>query len=412
MPADLGMKHPVVADTSAVGDAAHAGIADAQHDETIAEQAARWIVELSVGDATVRDATRHGFDAWKQADPRHAAMAERLQEFIGRVKRLGGMEGNGNDNNDSCNPNKDGKPRAAQAARAALTASFVVDNADKGAQAKLSNGSGRTSRPSSTSSTKRLITTMALALSIAVPVWLAVKVYPLPYMTYMMADMRSATGKWESRVLADGTRMTLNSASAVNLHFDAQRRVLELVQGEILVDVAKDPERPFIVETVHGSIRALGTRFVVSRDSDATVLSMLESRVEVRTFKADPRQIDAATVVSAGQRVRMTANGVGPIEQIDARSIADSWKFHQLVVQEQSLPEVLDALDRYRPGVISYDRAQIESIKVTALLPLDDTGRALTLLNHSFPGLRVRTLSPYLVRVDMPVQLAQPALSR
>lgn len=66
------------------------------------------------------------------------------------------------------------------------------------------------------------------------------------------------------------------------------------------------------------------------------------------------------------------------------------------------MPEVLDALARYRPGIISYDRAALASIKVTALLPLDDTGRALSLLASSFPGLRVRTLSPYLVRVDMP----------
>lgn len=343
---------------------AHTGDA-AAHDEAIAEQAAQWIVQLSASEAAVRAAAQRGFAAWQQADPRHAAMAERLQDFIGRVQRM-----------------RSDSPNTAPA-RAALAASLSVKN-----------GVPDKSRKAGRSRAKRVIASLALALCFGVPTWLALQAYPLSYLT---ADLRSATGQWQSRVLADGSRITLNTASAVNLHFDAQRRVLELVQGEILVDVAKDSERPFIVETAHGSIRALGTRFVVSRDSEATVLSMLESRVQVRSASADD-----AVEVRAGQGLRLSAAGIGALEAIDARSIADAWKFHQLVVQEQSMPEVLDALARYRPGIISYDRAALASIKVTALLPLDDTGRALSLLANSFPGLRVRTLSPYLVRVDMP----------
>lgn len=336
--------------------------------DAIAEQAAQWIVQLSADDAATRAAAQRGFEAWQQADPRHAAMAERLQDFIGRVQSMRGADG--------------GHSRPA---RAALDAAFA------------SNGDAARKRRR----TQRIVAGMLLALCMALPLWLASKTYS-PF--YLLADIHSATGQWETRVLEDGTRITLNSASAVNLHYDAKRRVLELVQGEILLDVAKDAQRPFVVETAHGSIRALGTRFVVSRDADQTVLSMLESRVEVRPVHLVAGREDAATVVSAGQRVRLTAAGVGAVEEIDARSIADAWKFHQLVVQEQSLPQVLDALARYRPGVISYDREQLEAFKVSAVLPLDDTGRALQLLGHSFPTLRVRTLSPYLVRVDAPAQ--------
>ncbi len=342
---------------------------DISVDAAIVEQAAQWIVQLSADDTDRREAAQRGFDAWKQADPRHAAMAERLESFVGRVRRMRGADDDKNN---------------ARPARAALDAVFSAPG-----KRRQRTGSHRA---------KRIVATMMLALSVAVPAWLATKMYPLHY---LMADVRSATGQWETRVLEDGTRITLNSASAVNLHYDAGRRALELVQGEILLDVAKDPGRPFIVETAQGSIRALGTRFVVGREADATVLSMLESRVEVRSATQAVND-DGAMIVSASQRVRMTAGGIGAIERIDARSIADAWKFHQLVVHDQSLPQVLDALDRHRPGVISYDRAALEGIKVSAVLPLDDTGRALQLLNSSFPRLRIRTLSPYLVRVDAP----------
>ncbi|WP_050478129.1 FecR family protein [Herbaspirillum rhizosphaerae] len=355
---------------------ATAGAAEEAKDEdSIAEQAAQWIVQLTADDIDTRNAAQRGYDAWKQADPRHAAMAERLQDFIGRVQRIRGADG--------------GKSNA-RPARAALDAVFA-----------LSGKAGQKRRA------KRIIASMLVALCVAVPGWVATKAYSP---RYLMADMHTATGKWETQVLEDGTRITLNSASAVNLHYDAGRRALELVQGEILVDVARDRARPFIVETAQGSIRALGTRFVVSREPDATVLSMLESRVEVRPAKRTASmaigsmEAEEPVVVSAGQRVRMTAAGIGAIEQIDARSIADAWKFHQLVVQEQSLPDVLDALERHRPGAISYDRAALEGIRVSAVLPLDDTGRALQLLGSSFPMLRIRTLSPYLVRVDAPAQ--------
>ncbi|MFL9879623.1 FecR domain-containing protein [Herbaspirillum rhizosphaerae] len=363
--------------------ATHAPDSSSASTDSITEQAAQWIVQLSADDAGEREAAQRGFEVWKKADARHAAMAERLLDFIGKVRH---MRGNGNDGGNNSNSK-------ARPARAALNAVFA-SRTQKDVQ--CTTGTRR-------SRAKRVTSALFFALCVSVPAWVVTKIYP-PH--YLMADMRSATGKWETRVLEDGTRITLNSASAVNLHYDAKRRALELVQGEILIDVAKDPGRPFVVETDQGSIRALGTRFVVSREADATILSMLESRVEVRSAKHAAEE--EPTIVSAGQRIRMTAEGIGTIEQIDARSVADAWKFHQLVVQGQSLPDVLDALDRYRPGAISYDRAALEGIKVSAVLPLDDTGRALQLLGNSFPALRIRMLSPYLVRVDATHTAVQP----
>ena len=262
---------------------------------------------------------------------------------------------------------------------------------------------------------------------LGVPAWLALQHYSA---AYLLADIRVAGGEWRSRTLADGSRITLNGGSAVNVRFDGARRVMELVQGEVLVDVARDPHRPFDVETAQGSMRALGTRFVVTRDGDATVLSMLESRVAVRavqkTRTARAAETDhagaagqarsalpgtragqtlagaAPAVVVAGERVRIDAAGVGPVENVDPAAISDAWRLHQLVVDNQPLSNVLDQLDRQRPGRIVFNRAALAGIRVSAVLPLDDTDRALDLLLTNFPQLRIRTVSPYLVLVDLP----------
>lgn len=332
--------------------------------DTVAEQAAEWIVRLTADDETEREQAHAGFEAWKQRDPRHAQEAERMQGFLQHVQ--GVREATGN-------------PKAA---RAALNAAFSV---------KPKRGKA-----------KGVGIALVIALALAVPAWLTLQAYPV---AYLAADLRTSTGQWQTETLSDGTRITLNSASAVNLRYDERRRAVELVSGEILVEVAKDAARPFLVETTHGSIRALGTRFVVRRldiaAGDATDLTMIESKVSVQTAAQRAADSPDATIVSAGERVRITAQGLGRVEPVDARSVSDAWKFHRLVVQGQPLPDVLDELNRQRPGFIQFDRAQLESIKVSAVLPLDDTDRALQLLVTNFPNLRVRTLTPYLVMVDI-----------
>ncbi|MGN4223928.1 FecR family protein, partial [Burkholderia gladioli] len=103
---------------------------------------------------------------------------------------------------------------------------------------------------------------------------------PAGYLAYRLlpwqawgAEQRTGPGERRGLMLADGTRIELNTGSALNLRFDANERRVELVAGEILVATGADAHspyawhRPFVVRTAAGRIRALGTRFVV-RDGD------------------------------------------------------------------------------------------------------------------------------------------------
>nr|WP_315234348.1 FecR domain-containing protein [uncultured Albidiferax sp.] len=332
--------------------------------DTVAAQAADWTARLSAADPLERDNARAGFAAWQQQDPLHAAAAERMQEVMDRMASVRSASG--------------GHPGPA---RAAFQAAF-----------------NPTKNPPTGRRSKRVAAVLALVLALVLPGWLVWQAYPP---SYIAADLRTGTGQCQTRTLADGSRITLGSGSAVDLHFDPQRRSLVLLQGEILVEVAPDAQRPFVVETAQGRIRALGTRFSVESQPDSTLLTMLESSVWVQTAAQTGSE---GTAIQAGQRVRIRADGLGPVEAVDVRSVQDAWKFHQLVARDQPLPEVLDALNRHRPGRIVYDRAQLQDIRMLAVLPLDDTDRALQLLTDSLPALRVRRLTPYLVLVDAPSQ--------
>ncbi|MDH0090145.1 FecR domain-containing protein [Achromobacter mucicolens] len=328
--------------------------------DALAAQAAQWIVALSADDGIERERARTQFEAWKRADPRHAAAAAGMERLLGQVSdiRSTGTSGAGN---------------AAVAAVLAM----------HGKRRRI----------------KTHVAAMALACMLAVPAWLAFQAYPP---SYLMADVRAGTGQWKTQTLADGTRITLNSASAVNLRYDAARRAIELLQGEILVDVAKDPARPFLIETGDGAMRALGTRFVVSRHENSTVLQVLESKVSVQTADQRRARSTESTLIEAGQAVRIRPDGLDPIDSIDPRSVEDAWAQHRLFVDDRPLSEVLDALNRHRSGHIQYDASAIGHLRISAVLPLDDTDRALQLLAANLPGLRIRTYTPYLVRVDLP----------
>lgn len=310
--------------------------------ESINEQAADWLIRLNEPDADERLAAE--FDAWKRSDARHAAAAERLQGFIGQMSALRGQKAS---------------------VHAALDAAF-------------------TSRKRRYRGKRAATALMLLALLPAWALWRS----ELP--GYLLADLRTQPAQWLAHELPDHSRVTLSGNSALDLQYDSQQRRIRLLRGEVLVDVAHDSTRPFIVATEQGEVRALGTRFVVTRRDGATLVTMLESRVAA-TASGNPQALE----VNAGEQARITRHDVQMTTTVDTRSVEDAWRHHQLVVRDQPLPAVLDQLARQFPGHMQFDREALADLRVSAVLPLDDSDRALNLLAEALP-LQIREFTPWL----------------
>jgi len=219
--------------------------------------------------------------------------------------------------------------------------------------------------------------------------WLGRDYTPLPA---LMADYRTATGERRWVALNDGSRIQLNSASAFDTAFNQERRLVQLRQGEILVNTGAD-KRPFWVQTRDGYLRALGTRFLVREDAQGTMLAVQQGTVAVF---ADNHAASVRQVIDPGEQVLFDRRG---IRSLVANGL-DPWAWSDGVISARNmrLDAFLAELGRYRNGLLRCSEA-VAGLRVSGTYQLDDTDQVLGLVAQSLK-LDVTYRSRYWVTVS------------
>ncbi len=204
-----------------------------------------------------------------------------------------------------------------------------------------------------------------------------------------LADIRTATGERRRVLLTDGTQLILDTASAVDIRFTAEQRLIVLQAGAILLTTGKDP-RPLSVRSRHGQMRALGTRFSVRQEDDYTELQVLEHAVAVRN-RADAEELR----VDAGLGLRFDLGPLPVPQPLEANS--SEWANGRLVIDNWRLDRALAELQRYRPGLIQC-ADEVAHLRLSGAYPLDDSDRALAAIAKVLP-VRIDQRTRYWTRV-------------
>lgn len=305
----------------------------------VLEAAARWYVQLA--GQPDNEAERSQWQLWLNADPLHRAAWDRMQAL---EQRLGHVPGD--------------------IARPAL---------------------GRTG-----DKRRRVLRLLTLLTSVGAAGWMARE--SSGFHT-LVADYGTRTGERREVRLADGGRLDINTASAVDVEYTEDLRLLRLHRGEILIQTGSDPaRRPFAVDTPQGRIVALGTRFNVRSEDGRTRVSVLEHAVEV--VPRDALQIPLR--IEAGAQVVFTAQNANALEAVP--SGVGAWASGALVALDQPLGEFLKELSRHRPGLLLCDPA-VASLRLSGSFRLGDTDAILDNLAASLP-VTVRHVTRYWVRVE------------
>jgi transmembrane sensor len=333
-----------------------------------------WLLRLSLESPTSADRTR--FEAWRDANPRHAAAYRRLESIwqdaatLTELARLAPLPAA-----------PDRWPRRALYALRARPSIWAAGAGIAGAIGALG-------------------------------VWLS------------MPPTHFATGVAEVREirLTDGSEVTLGARTSIDIAFRADERRVVMSEGEAFFAVSKNPARPFVVVVGDKQVRVVGTKFEIRRRDAGVRVSVVEGTVEVMQSPAYSPAVSVATgprsarshaaaqppatltlndgasatladgevrepsgerVLIAGQQV--TAATAGPISdpQLMPRGEPAAWRHGRLVYVDAPLREVVADANRYSPAPITIGDERTADLRVSVTYPSNRIDEMLSALSRS-----------------------------
>ncbi len=327
-----------------------------------ADQALRWFVRFRSGDATVAD--RRKFQSWVRSDPSHQQEFEKISRLWIDLDET--------------------KPLLADELKR------VVADGKSEAHRSLERHAGRWS-------TYGLSSALAasLMLFIAVGWWMVDRPETAVY--------RTVKGEQRTVALPDGSRVILNTDTAVTTQLSSSRRGVILHRGEAFFVVSHDKQRSFEVEAGRGVIRDIGTQFTVRRQLEQVTVTVVEGAVEVQGL-SEKIGIAPGQLLTAGDKTSYGADGfLAPVEKIDI-AVSTAWMEGKVLFDHRPLAEVIQEIGRYQEGEIRVLDPRLNDLTVSGVFGVDDRDGFLRALETAIPvkSTRVNTRLVVLEKSDFP----------
>ncbi|MGR4863187.1 FecR family protein [Caulobacter sp. LARHSG274] len=174
-------------------------------------------------------------------------------------------------------------------------------------------------------------------------------------LTLRLPTYSTGVGQTFSATLEDGSRVQLNTDSAVRVRYGAGERRIELLRGQALFEVAHNPQRPFIVTAGAAQVRALGTRFDVRRLGSEVRVVLAHGSVEItdHAVRSAPWRLKPGQILALAPATPASA-APAPIDV----STATSWTSGKVTFEDVTLADAVAELNRYsRDKIILGERA-------------------------------------------------------
>ncbi|AFI83045.1 iron dicitrate transport regulator FecR [Methylophaga nitratireducenticrescens] len=299
-------------------------------EEKLIDQAASWMARLWSDDATKAD--QQACDAWRQAAPEHEQAWQNLLKVTERFNAI---------------PTPVGKKALLES-------------------------------PHNQSSRRQLLQWLGVMLTSS---GLGLGISKTESWQQAFADYQTVTGEIRSVQLADGTEIILNTATAIDVTFNHQQRLIQLHHGEIEVTTGHDSEyqdHSLLVQTAHGRIQALGTQFTVRQSENETQVCVTEGAVEITTKQDSSQKMQ----LHAGEQSLFSSAAMGQVEPMNQTS--NSWQQGLLVAEQMRVAAFCAELSRYRNGLLRCD-PRVADLQVSGVFSVRDTDKALHNLTLALP---------------------------
>lgn len=364
---------------------------NAQHpndNRQILEEASSWFVEFRLSNPD--HAKRKDFMRWLKRSPEHIRAYMEISSAYAKLPNATTVE-----------------PAAVERLVERAKARSTVVPLDT--LSELAGSSFRTDRTYQRPTIRhrvRLAASIAfLCISAAAATWLVLNRAPT-YET-QVAEHRSIT-------LEDGSRIDLNARTKVRVAFGSSERRVDLLEGQALFQVAKDPARPFIVSGAGTQVQAVGTRFDVNLKKSGTIVTVLEGKVAVSplphalageeqpslpttvgaptsaaTLESGSRDQNAGGefLLIAGEQAVITTTSIAKPKLVNIAA-ATAWKQGQLEFDETPLVEVAEEFNRYNRVRLIVESQSLDDFRISGVYSSDDP-RSLIRFMYNQPDLVV-----------------------
>ncbi len=178
-------------------------------------------------------------------------------------------------------------------------------------------------------------------------------------------DYSTAIGEQRVVTLTDQSAVTLNTGSSVRVTYARGLRRVDLLRGEALFAVTKNPARPFEVHALKGVTTAVGTEFDVRLETDAATVSVLEGAVTVAAASGS-MPVAAGEVVDYGLDGRLSAPRPANTTRIRG------WMSQRIVFSDEPLAQALEDYNRYRTSPIVLSDPALGSRHINGVFRIGD----------------------------------------
>jgi transmembrane sensor len=312
-----------------------------------------WLIRLRSGEATEDDI--EAYRRWCAEHPEHARMARILSEAWSTLNTVAAQ---------LIEENPDEHPKSARS------------------RAHFASGA-HPLRPG-----RRAFVGFALAAGAS---WLALRP-PLqlwPALGDFAADYRTGTGQQRLVALSDRVMVEMNTQTRINL-LPAQvaqsgniaQHAIELLAGEAEVTAGApgigrtDPIRPIVVVAGRGRLQASVARFDIRRTGDAVCVTCISGSI------AFEHPLQRLTLVAA-QQIVFDDDNVRPVSQVNPAAVT-AWRRGLLMFNRVPLADVVDEINRYRPGKLILRKADVGNSLVQAQVSLARLDDAIDMLGNVY----------------------------
>ena len=310
-----------------------------------AEAAAHWRVRQDRGDLS--EAEQNEFDAWLAAAPRNAAEYEKAQRSWDVFDAAG-----------------DDKHLRA------LRHSALKVRPEKRRRAWPQLAAG-----------------FALLVAGGALVWVLLETASPSLSRLGAPDYITARGERLNLTLPDGTAVTMNTETAIDVVYERDRRFVQLTGGQAFFDVARDRDRPFVVQAGERTITALGTAFEVR---------LLDGRFKVLLVEGTIAVEDAAGAAAAGsarapEPVVMTSGqelaAEGTVARVDKANVQRElrWRDGFIEFQDETLADAVAEFNRYSPSMMVIDDERVAALRVTGVFRTDRADHFMDAMSELLP---------------------------